>query len=186
MLRPCPACRRHISAVVKTCVFCGEHVGEGVVREPIGHIGRASRAMIFAGAIAVAPIGCGPRVEYETIQAPGGAVMTTGQVKGRVVKHDGTAAAMYWVSLHGEALRALTNGADSMSVQADANGSFMFADVPPGEYHVTTNGTGQRPRIEVRAGEAAIVTLELDKPPKVDPRQMAKPYGAPPARRRVV
>ena len=156
------------------------------MREPIVHIGRTSRAMIFAGAIAVAPIGCGPRVEYETIQAPGGAVMTNGQVKGRVVNHNGTPAAGYAVSLYGEALRALTNGADSITVGADGNGNFVFNDVPPGAYHVTTHGTGDRPRIDVRAGEAAIVTLELDKPPKVDPRHMAKPYGAPPARRRVV
>ena len=131
--------------------------------------------MIFAGAIAVAPLACS-NVEYQPIPSTGGAKATTGRLKGRLVRHDGEPAASHTVTLY---------GTKQASVSSDVYGSFIFDDIPPGEYYLSTYGLKERRRIEVRAGQIAITTIELDKP-EIDPRHMAKPYGAPPARRRSV
>lgn len=186
MLRTCPACRRHVSIAAPACVFCAATLSPVAVRESSFHVGRASRAMIFAGAIAVAAVGCGPQVQYQPLRAVGGAKATSGAVRGRIFRHDGKPAVGHSVNLYGEQLRTLTSGRDSISVQTDSTGYFELADLPPGDYHIATPGLGDRPRIDVHAGQAAMLTLELEPPPKVDPRHMAKPYGAPPHRRRVV
>jgi hypothetical protein len=180
MLRPCPGCQRHIYADASSCTFCGVAVAAPVVREPSARVGRLSRALVFAGAIAAAPA-CGPAVRYEALPA----AAANGAVKGHVVRHDGRPVAAY-VTLYGQALRSVTGGSDSMSVSAAGDGSFSFANVPPGHYRISVSGLGDSPELDVRAGSAAVIDLELDKPKPVDTRHMAKPYGAPPARRRVV
>jgi hypothetical protein len=47
----------------------------------------------------------------------------------------------------------------------DARGQFAFANVPPGEYHVTANAKGvrdDRKRVTIKAGEAQKVALKLE------------------------
>lgn len=137
--------------------------------------------MIFAGVLAATPVSCGGATHYEPIAASEGT--TAGQVKGRVVLHDGRPAAMASVSLYGEQLPAQDGGMHYVNIQADASGNFHFNNVPPGEYEISPGAYAKRQRVEVRAGQATMLTLEL---PKLDPSQTAKPYGAPPARRRIV
>jgi len=139
--------------------------------------------MVFAGAIAAAPLGCGSQVQYEPAATANAQV---GQVRGRVVRDDGQPAGGNSVSLYGEQLRSSHDGIDSISVLADPTGNFHFDNVPPGEYRIATSGLGKEPHVVVRAGQAAVLTLELEPPPKFDPNQAAKPYGAPPARGRIV
>lgn len=186
MLRTCPACRRHVSIAAPSCVFCATSLGPVALRESSFHVGRAGRAMIFAGAVAVAAVGCGPQVQYQPLRASGSADVTSGAVRGRIFRHDNKPAVGYSITLYGEKLRTMAGGRDSITVQTDSTGYFELANLPPGTYHLATSGLGDRPRVDVRAGEAAMLTLELEPPPKLDPRHMAKPYGAPPIRRRVV
>lgn len=107
-------------------------------------------------------------------------------MQGRVLRHDGKPAANSMLTLYGEPLRSITNGRDSINVQTSANGWFQLPNVPPGDYRLGMSGLGKsQPRFVVRAGQATVVNLELVKP-RPAPRHMAKPYGAPPARRRIV
>lgn len=185
-LVPCKRCHRHVDANDARCVFCGaveidRRLGaEARAGSPARIAGRLCRAAIFAGAVTVASA-CGGSVHYESLPA----AVANGEVRGHVLRHDGTPARGAFVNLYSEALRA-TAGRDSISVQVGPDGRFAFPDVPPGRYRIAVSGLGESPKFEVRAREAAVVKLELDKPKPVDPRQMAKPYGAPPARRRIV
>jgi hypothetical protein len=55
-LRPCNACRRHLSISETSCPFCGT---AREVEQPVSmRFGRASRAAVFAGA-ALASTACG-------------------------------------------------------------------------------------------------------------------------------
>ena len=74
----------------------------------------------------------------------------------------------------------------------DASGKFVFANLPPGTYHVIVedpNGTktpGLAGTVAVGAGQTMQMVLQVPQP-YVPPREpCCKPYGAPPARRRVV
>jgi hypothetical protein len=186
MLRPCPACRRHIDVVAARCVFCAAPVPIAI-RAAAGAITRMSRAAIFAGAIAIAPsaAGCGEAApRYETLPA---ASTTSGVIRGRVRTHDGDAAANRYITLWGEAFRGRPGSTgDALTTISGADGSFGFNDIPPGHYRMGITGKREQRTVLVRAGKAVVLDVELDKEKAIDPRHMAKPYGAPPARRRVV
>lgn len=179
-LRPCPTCARHVLAEASSCVFCGASLEVSSALPRTGaRVARLSRALIFAGAIGAA--GCGPSITYEPIHS----TTTTGSmVRGHVRHHDGRPAAGVMVSIYGAQLAI--GGRDSRSVQVEQDGSFRFPELPPGHYRIAVSGLADSPSFDVKAGQAAVVELELEKPKPVDTRHMAKPYGAPPARRRLV
>jgi hypothetical protein len=135
--------------------------------------------------MAVVPIGCGdPAPHYETI--PPAERTTAGVVKGRAHRHDGSSAAGGSVTIYGEVFRQhpASNGLDALTVPVDASGGFVFRDIPPGVYRLALSGRGRQETITVRAGEAIVLELTQDKPQRL--HHGAKPYGAPPARRRIV
>lgn len=79
------------------------------------------------------------------------------------------------------------------SQRADATGAFRFDNVPPGRYQLVAqwparpNAPAPSRVIDVVSGTPVVVdiTLPVATAP-VDPHPIAAPYGAPPARRRVV
>ncbi|NVB79962.1 MAG: carboxypeptidase regulatory-like domain-containing protein [Kofleriaceae bacterium] len=77
------------------------------------------------------------------------------------------------------------------TVRTDAHGEFVFADLPAGRYELmfgTRDDPRQRPDtdyVQVKAGEVS-ETKGTIYPEPVDTGPCCKPYGAPPARRRVV
>lgn len=187
MLRPCPACRRHVAAAATTCAFCATSLVAVARREP--HlVGRVGRAAVFASAVAIAPLGCGARSPtYERLTETSGQAITTGEVRGVIRDHRGQPAQTH-VALHGVGLRRhpASGGLDQIVVQTSDDGRFVLEDLPPGDYRMTITNDGGERAVTVRAGHATVLTLELPAPPAFDHRHMAKPYGAPPARHRVV
>ena len=186
-LRPCSACARHALLGSTSCPFCAATLA-CFVEPPGSYVGRVTRAAVFAGAVLAAPAaGCasGPHARYEQLPpADSDTAVPTGVVKGRVLRDDGSAASGRSVMLIGTGLRAL-RGSESITSNAQLDGDFTFDHIPPGEYQLSADGK-HRYKVTVRAGQAAILTIELPRPPHAPAHPMAKPYGAPPARRRQV
>ncbi len=142
-----------------------------------------SRAAIFAGAITLA--GCGEAAPRYVTNP--NATATTGVVQGRVLTHDGEPAGSTYITLYGDVFRGRpgSNG-DALTTVSDADGTFGFNDIPVGEYRMSVAGSRKQRKVHVRSGQSVVLEVELDEPKAIDTRHMAKPYGAPPARHRVV
>jgi hypothetical protein len=108
-----------------------------------------------------------------------------GQVEGTVTSGPGSAAGGIRVFLNGNRVHEQTT--------TDANGKFRFRKLVPGIYTVSLQGTGHprqpppQQRVEVTANNTVNATLVYVPYVHVpDQGPCCKPYGAPPARRRVV
>jgi hypothetical protein len=152
--------------------------------------GRFSRAAVFAG---LASCTSNPPQRAESPPPPDevalkqpppappvDAKVSPGSIRGTVRDHAGNPVGYFALQLD-----------RTRSVATDAQGNFAFDDVPPGRYQITMRPS-DRPAdnaehhdVEVKAG--AITRTEIRLPaPVVDPGPCCKPYGAPPARRRIV
>jgi hypothetical protein len=87
------------------------------------------------------------------------------------------------VSLRGDPLKAMT-GRDTITTTSDDRGVFTFRGIPTGDYALTSGQDAAR--VRVVAGQDAQVELAVypPRPPPAD-HMIPKPYGAPPARRRL-
>ena len=171
MLAPCTSCQRHIR-VDDICPFCG---GERARMAPVALLGRISRIAVFTSAAFAANACRSP--EYPS-------TVKMGEVKG-IASWSGT----NMFGTRGGPLHAATvtlrsnDGKIRRSTKTDAEGEFKFDDVPVGTYSLTLTTkkyTGSRPepvQVEVHANWIENVDLTS---------HVALPYGAPPARRRVV
>jgi len=181
LLAPCATCHRHVGLDAPTCPFCHAPPATLPPRTPTTILGRVTRAAVFAGAVGAA--GCGasvPKPHYDQMTSPASATGESGEVRGRITRHTGEPAqtTVYLVTD--------IVGTRSPSTTTDGNGYYRFDDIPAGEYEIRVSGSKHRVRIVVRPAQAVVLDVAQDEPPKVDTRHMAKPYGAPPARRRVV
>jgi hypothetical protein len=107
------------------------------------------------------------------------AAVAPGGIEGTVRDHHGRPIPGFAVDLGGQ------------SVVTDARGRYRFANLPPGSHHLLVR-TSNNPRhgpmhhlVEVKSGKVARADIKLPAP-VVDRGPCCKPYGAPPARRRVV
>jgi hypothetical protein len=173
--------------------------------------GRLSRAAVFAGAAACytnpapaqhvttppppPPPGEGADAavvqDQHFAQPPDGATTNAaaaGSIDGVVVElTSGQPIASTTVALQDQ-------DGNSKQVQTDAKGHFIFNALAAGNYVLSTNQPGGNPRVSPTrqavtiAGPGTInVTLNVQTaPPNLDRGPCCKPYGAPPARRRVV
>lgn len=207
-LSPCAGCRRHVDTRAARCPFCATPITR-VVKRLVDAGGRLSRAAVFAGAAACytnAP----PAQQINTPPPPPPpdntqTVETQQQDQHFAQPPDGTAPSTDTGSIDGAVVDAYSNqpianaavwlqNVDGKQEQArtDANGHFKFDNLAPGNYVVSTPNAGGNPRqapprraVTVTAHQSTQVTLNVT-PYVPDRGPCCKPYGAPPARRRVV
>lgn len=204
-LHPCAGCRRHVRDA--TCPFCG--AAQPTLMTKLVHAsGRLSRAAVFAGAAACYTNANTPRqqqqlppppppdgeqfaqpppddhqqhVTDETV--PDKAVPATGSIEGQILE-SGRPVVGVMVQLQ-------SRDGGQAQARTDGQGRYVFTHLRPGSYLLTNMATHnprmapeERP-VEVRAD--AVVRADFEVQPYVPDRgPCCKPYGAPPARRRVV
>jgi hypothetical protein len=190
LLRECPRCRRHVSVRELECPFCDVTLGGSSTSVRVAVAGRLSRAAVFAGAT-LAGTACWtdantPRttpIEHKTVDAKP-TPPPPGTIRG-VIRNAGTGEPLPGMSL----MIALRDG-NTVYATSNQQGQYEFTNLPPGEYLVEYELGNPRERphgIKVTlggdAGTLADVRVVLPAP---DRGPCCKPYGAPPARRRLV
>lgn len=205
-LQPCTSCRRHIDAGEPRCPFCGAGVRttQSSVRAVLG---RVSRAAVFASAAACAsstphaaspppPPPPDPVVTQKFATAPPPAEGKA-SVRGFVTR-DG-------FPLGGVVVHAENDAGGSVQATTGAKGEYELLDLEPGSWRLRLDpdvydpyagsrrpqeGPPMQPDIQVNLepGKNERRDLATASPPVYEPDRgpCCKPYGAPPARRRVV
>jgi len=179
-LVPCAACRRHVAALAESCPFCG------TARTPLRRAllvqpGRFSRAAVFAGLAACYTNTSAPPSQNQSVppvekrRAVGGS-----SLRGKLT-HARTGA-----PLGGVVVEVWTTASVPTTATTSSSGEFVVSGLEPRDYTVSFVGPdGVRYAtskiVEVRDKET-VLDLAFDPVPAPVP----KPYGAPPARRRLV
>ena len=188
VLRVCVQCRRHVGVSEILCPFCNAELVAAAPR-PQRSATRLGRAAIFAGATVASACWTSSSakdthdtIEHKQVVTQPGPV-PPGTIRGVVRDGNGASIPNYEVALQAES-GAIVQGT------TDANGEFEFRGLEPGNY--TVMGQKNHPR---QGAPMAPVTLHPEQgervdlvayPEPVDQGPCCKPYGAPPARRRIV
>jgi hypothetical protein len=176
MLIACERCKRHFSMREESCPFC-RHKG------PLARVGAAA---LSAGVLLS---GCDAGKEKQEPVAPEKKPFAT--VRGVVTDKDGKPLQGASVTL-GEVETAPGRGFTKM-LPTDATGSFDLGIIEPGSYMLSTTYAGARPQMDMEGYDQRPLNIaagqELDLQITLELRMRtieAPPYGAPPARRRIV
>jgi hypothetical protein len=189
-LRVCVQCRRHVGVSETSCPFCGVSSSAPTVPRPVTTATRLGRAAIFAGATLTACWSGSTKsnpIEHKQVDkpvetAPG--APAPGSIRG-IVRDSRTNQPLpnFRITLVQE------SGATQDAV-SDRNGEYVFTGLEPANYTVTYQSNHPRqPAVErpvtlqPEQGERADITVYFPEP---DRGPCCKPYGAPPARRRLV
>jgi hypothetical protein len=192
-LAPCPTCRRHVAAE-PACPFCGAVLASAPAPRPVLQ-GRFSRAAVFAGVAGFAGAtlaGCSSKSSppepaaqpaptvARVIDAlvPDAAIdaSTRARLVGRSLSFEGSV-------VKGEVTIANDAGSagDRHVAKTDDQGYFTFEDLEPGDYTLSGHGAQHSIHLDPGTNHQDFV---LPKPP---PHRLPNmPYGAPPARYRIV
>jgi hypothetical protein len=187
-LSTCSQCHRHVATTENACPFCGA-ITPGAARvTPRSTSGRLSRATVFAGAALASPACWTPKStppptaidQHQVVPADSGVI--AGTVIGFTSRKP---LAGTRVVLKGPIRPDVTWGEQrTVETQTDSSGRFSFASLPAGDYAIlVTLDVARDTRVSLAAGRHLDLTMEVY---EGDPRNMATPYGAPPARRRTV
>jgi hypothetical protein len=179
-LRPCRACKRHVAARDATCPFCGER-RDGAA--PPRLLGRSSRAAVFASATLASACWTGSSSPRTTPieQTASSDQPAPDSIRG--VTRDtrtNTPMAGVFVRVAGPAQR---------KTKSNSEGRFAFDQLPPGKYMLYYQAPHHRSELwmevvlDGKAGQ--IVEVPIYFPSPYD-NACCTPYGAPPARRRIV
>jgi hypothetical protein len=182
---PCARCRRHVAALEDACPFCGTSrtpIRRALVVKP----GRLSRAAVFAGLAACYT--SGPPPAPPRSPPPDGSGATTENqrwVRGSALQGKLTNVRT-GAPLVGVIVEVWTSGNEATTATTNANGEYVIEGLEPRDYTVSFSGPdgiryAASKIVEVRGSKTA---FDLAFDPVAVP--VAKPYGAPPARRRVV
>lgn len=214
MLHPCGQCRRHVNDHETRCPFCDAPLEHRASSRPLLD-GRLSRAAVFASAVLVTPacVVQDPQPRYiqqqpppppppdnrppdppppppDYAQPPPGdppAAQTT--IRG-VITNANTGARYAGIRVD------LQGGARPQSTVTNPRGEYVFSNVAPGNYnlrvavatHPRFGGGDNMRQVVVDGSRPLVVDLAVVpyEPPPYDRNNVAKPYGAPPARTRIV
>jgi len=203
-LRPCPSCRRHVVVDATACPFCAAALTP--VDPPEVPSGAFSRAAVFAGLALASPAcwtgGTQPATTTQTTQTattqsdPGNPPPdAAGAPEGK--KPDVTSARVEGIVTNSRTGQALvgypvtirpTKAAATQATATDANGHYAFAKLPAGDYQLQFGQPMPR-----RPPTVVAVTLHVGEVKRHDqaifipePSNIPMPYGAPPARERIV
>jgi len=196
-LQPCSRCHRHVRVDAAGCPFCGAHVA-AIAAAPSRRIaGPLSRAAVFAGLT-----GCWSGSTTPTQPpAPGSAsvpadAQTADAPSSDIVQRPGTAGVLEGVVRDKWTNNPLPNVTVQLrdqnglvgAVNTNERGAYRFDGVAPGDYQLVvqfhtsdSGGSAQHPVTIVPTGSRVDVAL-----PTYHRAPSPKPYGAPPARRRIV
>lgn len=208
-LHPCTTCRRHFDARATSCPFCASAQQGAAGRAALATVARLSRAAVFAGAAACYTGPTTPTTTTTTVPPSGSAQFAApaeppapaagmATLHG-VVTRDGR-------PLAGAHVRASNEQGVKVDTTSGTLGEFVFKDLAPGRWTVDVDeddydpyrysrrpqdGPPPRPPspvVELHADHIARQDIPLYSPPVPEPDTgpCCKPYGAPPARRRVV
>ena len=209
-LKLCGGCRRHVALGETTCPFCGTACAAIPAPRPTLE-GRLSRAAVFAASAVIAAPACvvnSPPPQYQYQQQPPPPpndpppgdpppddsqrnfaqpppdhvrhpppAIADAVIRGRVTNADTGAP---WpnapIELHG--------GPQPVRTTTDRNGAYVLTGLPAGQYTIVV-GVGARAQRAIQVIQSREQIVDVDVPTYVR-REMPKPYGAPPARRRIV
>jgi len=201
-LRPCPSCRRHVVVAATACPFCAAALA-AAEPPPDVPIGAFSRAAVFAG-LALASPACWTGGGNQPATTTGTqTTQTSTQTDGTVApapegnKPDVTTARLEGVVTNSRTGQALVGYAVSIrprtaaatqATATDASGHYAFAKLPAGEYVLQFGqAMPRRPptvvSLTLHVGEAKRHDQAIFIP---EPSNVPMPYGAPPARERIV
>jgi len=186
MMRPCPACSRHVRDA--TCPFCGAAV-PAAARSVFA--GPVTRAAVFS-ALAGCWTGSTPAEQQTTVvdhhheeqtkpQPP-----ASGTIEGTVIDSNSGVPVAY---------AQVTLVEKNQVAQTDAQGHYKLEGVAPGTYTLRVTAAANNPhqggavaQANVTLGDTgARADVQIAMPIyRYNPNQAPMPYGAPPARRRIV
>jgi hypothetical protein len=174
----CPACRRHVASRDVVCRFCTSPI----VPAPRRIRGTTSRATIFAAAVLGSGCWTGSKTEPQPPLRDRADRLPAGSIRG-VVRDNDTHK-----PLAGYAVGVMLPDGKQISTRTNARGEYSLDDLPAGRYEVQYWPANQaRPRFGVSVTLDGSVGQLVDLPVyKVIETLPATPYGAPPARRRIV
>jgi hypothetical protein len=214
-LVPCPHCQRHVAVEETTCPFCATAITKASPRN-LQLVGRVGRAAVFAGATLVAcgpppqpqqppppphEVQPPPPDEVRHHEPPPPPDPTEGQGNGfaKPPVATGTIAGTVTIentrtAINGVRVTATTDQQGGAATITDASGRYRFSNLTAGSYQLTFfQHSNQRfqpsPVVRVvQLGEGATLRVDVALPPLPPPDRgpCCKPYGAPPARRRLV
>jgi hypothetical protein len=187
LLVPCSSCRRHIGETEPSCPFCATP-RTPTHRALLVHSGRFSRAAIFAGLAACytsttpQPPASPPPAHDQVARDPRD---TPPPSRGGVLRGK-LSDARSGAPLAGVTVEVWTTPSIPTTATTDANGDYAVRGLEAREYQVSFVGPDG-----VRYAASRIVELRdsdetLDLAIEPVPMAVPKPYGAPPARKRVV
>ncbi len=156
-LAPCAACKRHIATREITCPFCG-HAGSRPRVQHVALVGRVTRAAIFSAAL----VACSDDKPKPALAPP---AQGSDDLE-KLLDHEGSEVT------HPEAPPAI-------------DASIATPDAAPIDAGVLTPDAGvvRKKRRQQQKQQQIEEKVDVN---VIDQRHMAKPYGAPPARRRIV
>lgn len=180
-LRVCGGCRRHVRDEL-ACPFCGASVTSSP--RQARDLGRISRAAAFAGGLLGGCYTDHPAPQSPPPPPPHVEPQPTGAtIEGVITDTSGARVVQQRITL-----RTYRGGAEVMQIaETDKSGHYAFTGLPAGKYIVGWASGDPR-----RQGQFEIVLGEHEKKQldgvveRFPAMHQAMPYGAPPARRRVV
>jgi len=176
-LRACPSCRRHVDTTAGACPFCAVELPAAPDRPRI--VGRLSRAAAFTS-LTLAGTACWREAVPDG--APQHVALQGGAFAGIVSSGEGP---LTGVTVH--AVPVSTPAGPGFTAVTDDTGHYRLEHLPAGKYNVTYYyaDTEAKRRVAIEEGGVEQVDLQLAAP-RAEHHNVPMPYGAPPARRRVV